>query len=390
MNTRGLIIIPRFPYPINSGGRLAIYNTLVSISSIYDIDLIIIDDNKKNIILTPKLNNISKNIKFYGHSKYRHIINAFIGLIKGYPLQVGYFYFKKIQHYVDININKYDFVYCFMTRTASYIINHPNKKIHNSIDSMYINYSNSISLTKSLFWKLVYTIEIPLLYRFEKSVVKIFDCNNYVSPNEAFFWSKYGNTYTIPHGISSNNITYNKYDKQFKNTIVFFGRMDYQPNIEAVLWFSKNVLNLLNSDIIFLVIGGFPSKRISNLTQYYNNIKIMGFIEDINIILNSCICTIAPMRSGGGLQTKVIEAMSLGSIVVSTKLSSISILDNIDKFNILIEDDPNEMANLINDIYSNPHNYIDIKQQAKILIKKNYLNEEISKLITNQISNILE
>ena len=76
------------------------------------------------------------------------------------------------------NINKYDFVYCFMTRTTLYIINHPNKKIHNSIDSMYINYSNSISLTKSLFWKLIYTIEIPLLYRFEKSVVKNFDCNN--------------------------------------------------------------------------------------------------------------------------------------------------------------------------------------------------------------------
>ena len=63
MNSRGLIIIPRLPYPINSGGRLAIYNTLVSISSVYNIDLIIIDDNKKNKILLPQL--VGMNLKFF-------------------------------------------------------------------------------------------------------------------------------------------------------------------------------------------------------------------------------------------------------------------------------------------------------------------------------------
>ena len=45
---RILIVVPRTPYPLNSGGRIAIYDTIKMLSKKYSITLVIIDDNIKN------------------------------------------------------------------------------------------------------------------------------------------------------------------------------------------------------------------------------------------------------------------------------------------------------------------------------------------------------
>jgi glycosyltransferase involved in cell wall biosynthesis len=389
MRKRGLLIIPRTPFPVNSGGRMAIFNTIKSLSEEFDLDLIIIDDVISNDKYLIEFSKYSKNIKFFGHKKHLHIMQAFRGFLKGLPLQVGYFHFYKVQKYIDSIIHNYDFAYCFMIRTTNYLKNHDIVKVQYAIDSMYLNYRNSLKLTKSFFWKLIYKIEIPRLYRYEKFIIKNFNLNNFVNFDESNFWSNHGNAFSIPHGITIENLSYSKIDYDYKDSIVFLGRMDYQPNIEAVLWFCDNILKQINPNITFLIIGGYPTKVILNLQKKYTNVKVLGFIDDIKIILKSCLCSVAPMRSGGGLQTKIIEAMSLGTIVISTNLSSKSIIGVVNNKNILIEDNPELIAKLVNNIYFNPNDYVNVKLEAKKVIMANYINDNISDEIIRQINNII-
>ncbi len=45
MKKRGLVTIPRLPFPLNSGGKIAIYDTIKSLSKKYELVIIIIYDN---------------------------------------------------------------------------------------------------------------------------------------------------------------------------------------------------------------------------------------------------------------------------------------------------------------------------------------------------------
>jgi glycosyltransferase involved in cell wall biosynthesis len=252
---------------------------------------------------------------------------------------------------------------------------------------MYLNYLKSSENTNSLLWKLIYKVELPLLKEIEIKCIKVFNATTFVNRDECRYWETYGNAHTLPHGVDDSIFCYNKYNSNFKNSISFIGRMDYQPNIDAVIWFTKNVLPKLNRNIIFNIIGGFSTNEILNLKS--DKIKLLGFLEDPYIVLSSSLCTVAPMQTGGGLQTKILMAMALESLVISTSLASNPIDGAKNKSNILIEDDPDIMAAIINDIYDNSINYKEIRTAAKKLVINNYSLKVIESKLFNIVDNSL-
>ncbi len=379
-----MITVPRMPYPLNSGGRIAIYDSLKILSIKYDLTLIIIDDNNYNRIYISELKKYVGEIYFFGKSKLTCYKNAILGLFKKLPLQVGYFYFNDVQNLINNIYKNHDLFFSFMIRTSIYGVNLEINKIHYSIDSMYLNYLKSSKKSNSILWKLIYKIELPLLKEIEIKFIKVFNATTFVNRDECNYWETYGNAYTLPHGVDDCIFSYNEYNSNFKNSISFIGRMDYQPNIDAVIWFTKNVMPKLNHNIVFNIIGGFATNEILNLES--EKIKVLGFLEDPYIVLRSGLCTVAPMQTGGGLQTKILMAMAVESLVISTSLASNPIDGAENNCNILIEDNPDKMAVIINDIYDNSINYKMIKNAAKKLIIKNYS----LKVIESKLFNIVD
>lgn len=383
-----LLTIPRIPFPLNSGGRIAIYDTIKLLSQKHDLIIVIIDDNENNRQYLPHLQAFSSEIYFFSKSKIRFIVNALWGLVRGKPLQVGYFYFRDIQKLVDKLYLKCDLLVSFMIRTTTYGLNLPVKKMHYAIDSMYLNYRKSQENTKSLLWKIIYSIEIPLLFKAELKQIQKYNLTTFVNREEAIFWKTYGNVETLPHGVEKDVLDYTQTDSKYRNVVAFIGRMDYQPNIEAVNWFCANVLKYLHHDIEFWIIGGFPTTVISKLAATYNNVKVLGFVDDPYIILKSCICTVAPMQSGGGLQTKILVAMALNSVVLSSSLPIAAIENAKNGENILVEDEPTKFAETINQIYLNPEAYAKVKKAAKQLIEEKYALSVIENRLLKLVENI--
>jgi glycosyltransferase involved in cell wall biosynthesis len=226
------------------------------------------------------------------------------------------------------------------------------------------------------------------LFKIEEEHIKNYDLTTFVNKDESSYWKIYGNSITLPHGIDNSFFKFRQKKEEYKNIISFIGRMDYQPNIDAVLWFCKNVLPNLNKSIILYIIGGFPTKEIVQLQN--QNIHVLGFVDDPYEILSSCICTVAPMRSGGGLQTKVLLAMAVNSIVLSSSLAANPIDGAKNNQNILIEDDPVKIANIINDISLNPNKYLDLANAGSNLVKSTYSLDVIEDKLLQIVENILK
>jgi sugar transferase (PEP-CTERM/EpsH1 system associated) len=106
------------------------------------------------------------------------------------------------------------------------------------------------------------------------------------------------------------------------HSLVFTGKMDFRPNVDAVLWFVDEVLPLVTSrlsDARFYVVGQSPHPRLAPLADHAA-IVITGRVPDTRPYIAGAGVYVIPLRIGGGTRLKVLEAMAMGQAIVSTRL----------------------------------------------------------------------
>lgn len=104
--------------------------------------------------------------------------------------------------------------------------------------------------------------------------------------------------------------------------LVFTGKMDYRPNIDAVLWFGRQVLPLIQArepEVRFQIVGMNPDARLDEL-RANPAVEITGAVADPRPYLYGATVYVIPMRVGGGTRFKALEAMASGKAIVSTSL----------------------------------------------------------------------
>jgi sugar transferase (PEP-CTERM/EpsH1 system associated) len=104
--------------------------------------------------------------------------------------------------------------------------------------------------------------------------------------------------------------------------LVFTGKMDFRPNVDAVLWFSQQVLPLIRRQMPetrFWVVGRDPHPRLAPLAAD-PAVVVTGRVDDTRPYIAAAAVYVIPLRIGGGTRLKVLEAMAMDKAIVSTRL----------------------------------------------------------------------
>ena len=99
--------------------------------------------------------------------------------------------------------------------------------------------------------------------------------------------------------------------------LVFTGAMDYWPNIDAVIWFAREVLPALKRDwpqLRFHIVGRSPPPAVQALAS--ESVNVTGTVPDVRPYLQYAKLVVAPLRLARGVQNKVLEAMAMARPVV--------------------------------------------------------------------------
>lgn len=131
-------------------------------------------------------------------------------------------------------------------------------------------------------------------------------------------------------------------------SLVFTGKMDYRPNIDAALWFGREVWPLVLAQVPqarFQIVGMNPHPRLDELRSH-PTIDITGAVDDTRPYLHAALAYVIPMRVGGGTRFKALEAMACGKAIVSTTLGVEGILVHNDQ-EMLIADTPAAFAQAV-------------------------------------------
>lgn len=369
-----LFILTRLPYPPVGGDKLKSYNLVKILAELYDLSIIVVTDEKVDDETKTFLKDNSFEYKIFNYPKWRFYLNALCSIFSGNPIQVDYYYFSIVQKYCKIKIAENEILIANLIRTAKYFqtdVAVSKVRLLDMVDSISMNYERSMNNVSSFFWKLIYKFEVKRLKRFEENCVRTFSGTFFVNKTECEYWSSFGKTFHIPNGVNDKLFNYSKTKKITGNYIAFFGKMNYQPNIDAVMWYINNVHDYIDDKITFVIIGAYPSKKIKNLT-IKKNIIVTDYIDDPYEIINGSNIVIAPMQTGGGIQNKVLETMALGKINLLSSLAAHPITEALHGKHFIIEDNPINFSKKINEICLTQHVNDQISENAKSFVLDNF------------------
>jgi polysaccharide biosynthesis protein PslH len=106
--------------------------------------------------------------------------------------------------------------------------------------------------------------------------------------------------------------------------LVFTGKMDYRPNVDAVLWFVDAIWPLVKAarpQARFYIVGQKPHPRLDAL-RALPDVVLTGWVEDVQPYLRGASLYVAPLRMGSGTRLKLLEAMASGVAVVATSVAA--------------------------------------------------------------------
>ena len=106
---------------------------------------------------------------------------------------------------------------------------------------------------------------------------------------------------------------------------IFVGSAFY-ANVSGISWFVDNVANYININI-FIIGRGFEIYK--QQLELYENVTVIGEIEDLTSFYDHAAFVIAPIFDGSGMKTKVAEALMHGKYVIGSKEAFVGYEDNL-------------------------------------------------------------
>jgi glycosyltransferase involved in cell wall biosynthesis len=137
--------------------------------------------------------------------------------------------------------------------------------------------------------------------------------------------------------------------------LLHIGTMYWPPNIDGMKWFVDAVypqIRAARPDAELDIVGARPPQELTALNGNAHNINVTGYVADPQPYLEQAGVFIVPLRAGGGMRVKILEALARGLPLVTTTLGCEGIAVEHSR-HVLIADTPEEFANaclrLLND-----------------------------------------
>jgi glycosyltransferase involved in cell wall biosynthesis len=130
--------------------------------------------------------------------------------------------------------------------------------------------------------------------------------------------------------------------------ILSMATMYWPPNIDGVLWFAREALPLIRRaepDAPFYIVGARPPAEVRALALD-STVEVTGYVDDPTPYFESSALMVVPLRAGGGMRVKILEALAHGIPVVSTTIGAEGI-DVTAGEHLLIADEPAAFAEAV-------------------------------------------
>ena len=328
-----LFLAHRIPYPPNKGDKLRAYQLLNHWTKQHKVLLGCFVDDPEDMQHTDWLRERCALTHFARLRPTVALVRASRAFITGDPLSLPYYRDQGLARWVrEIAASeKPDCLFVYSSVMAQYLpqeVSPPSRVVVDFVDVDSEKWSE-YAVRKTFPARQVYRREAQQLLRFDRRIALQSDASIFVSEAEAELFRTLApeareKVLAIPNGIDATYFSPKNAGVRpdFGGTpvIVFTGRMDYWPNVDAVVWFSNSVFPKLRAKFphaVFYVVGAKPSAAVRALSDR-PGIILTGTVPDVRPYVGHADVVVAPLRIARGIQNKVLEGMAMARPVIAT------------------------------------------------------------------------
>lgn len=326
-----LYLAHRIPYPPNKGDKIRSYHLLKHLAQRYQVHLGTFIDDPDDWQYVDAVKQLCGETCFVRLDSRLARLGSATALLRNRPLSLDYYRSRTLSDWITRLHGKLPVsrALVFSSPMAQFVL--PQRYARRVIDFVDVDSAKWTEYADQKTWPMsqVYAREGRQLLRYEREVARTFDASLFVSSQEAALFAGMAPDSAAKVGWFSNGVDsayfspHHAFDSPYPEggpVMVFTGAMDYWPNIDAVQWFSGEMLpaiRLRHPDARFYIVGARPSREVQALAAR-PGVVVTGTVPDVRPYLSHARLAVAPLRIARGIQNKVLEAMAMAKPVIVT------------------------------------------------------------------------
>lgn len=376
---RLLFLSAWFPYPPDNGSRLRVYHLLRSLSERHDVTLISFASDGPDVSLAPKDLSFCTRVVGVRADPFRRLG----------PRHTARFLFLEPSVAAPLRIMTsavqeqtanctYDAVIASTTTTACYALaaSCSGARIleeHNSMTrwghERWLAGAGRIQRGRRwVSWQKSRRYEARLFSRFDLvTMVSAVDRDAAVSlPGYR------GPVAVVPNGVDCERNKPGLVARQ-PYRLVYNGALTYNANYDAMCWFLADIYPQVRArlpDTTLAITGRIDGVDLDAL-RLDPSLQLTGFVPDIRLPVAGAAACVVPLRQGGGTRLKILEAMALGTPVVSTRKGAEGLAVS-DGEHLLLADTPEEFAACTVAVLTDASLAAHLARNARRLVESQY------------------
>jgi sugar transferase (PEP-CTERM/EpsH1 system associated) len=333
--TEILFLAHRIPFPPNRGDKMRSWHVLRHLGRYAKVHLGAFADDAADAAHLDALREAMGGSlgESYIEPRHRKRTWPLRALLRNQPAAVAAFHGGGMEDFARAILARppVEAVFAFSIQMAQFVPAGARQRfVMDFVDFDSAKYADYAAANRSPF-KLILLREARRLRAYEREVARRADVGLFVSEAEAGLFREKVDTNGADIRALSNGIDLDFYDPGAAFPpldpppgpgpwIVFTGQMDYQPNVEGVRAFARDVMPLVRAsrpDARFAIVGRSPTAAVREL-EGSDGILVTGEVPDVRPWLAAADLVVAPLAIARGVQNKVLEAMAMARPVIAS------------------------------------------------------------------------
>lgn len=320
-----LYLAHRIPYPPDKGDKIRSWKTVEHLAKRFRVHLGAFVDDARDFQHEEHLKSVCESVTLVPLGRRAATLRSAAGFVAGEALTMPYYRDRRMSAAVaKARAGGLSAEIAFSSSMAQYIAAKSNApRIVDLCDADSAKWAE-YARRKSWPMSAVYRREGRLLAKAESAIINWADATFAISEEEADLLGNRDDALKevswFCNGVDAGCFAPGAAPPGARFTAVFTGAMDYWANIDAIMWFVREIWPQVRAalpDATFAVVGANPAKEVRAL-EGANGISVTGRVPDVRPFVEGAALVVAPMRIARGVQNKVLEAMAVGKAVVST------------------------------------------------------------------------
>jgi glycosyltransferase involved in cell wall biosynthesis len=148
-------------------------------------------------------------------------------------------------------------------------------------------------------------------------------------------------------------------------SLLFVGNFIHPPNADAALRLMTDIFPRVRShfpDLVVEIVGDQPTNQMLRMAN--DKILVTGRVPDVTPYLDAAAVVVVPLRLGGGMRVKVLEALAAGKAVIASPLA-VEGLDVTPRDEVMIADTDQQFADAIAELLADPEKRSCLASRAR-------------------------